>query len=322
MEREKAKVKNSSPNKIVVGLCTYHRNELLDGALESASRLELPPNVEVEFILVDNDPNGGAKPTFDYYADIFPFKSHYFIEPNQGLVYVRNRVLDEAIKLGATEIAFFDDDEIVASNWLRAYWEVYSKTFTSGCGGSVYRLLPLNHDPILEKFWGGSFSLYEDGENCLFLTHNCFFSADIVKPDGLGLRFDPFFNQIGGEDAKFVLEAASHGLIFNFVKEAIVIERFPEKRATFSYLLKRHFDGGGLIPLAMRRLGRFHIRGCVRSIFCCLLRTVLIPVSLCFGRFQFWKNLVLLSAALGEVLTTFGYSHKYYKPSNYIPASS
>jgi len=106
IEKGKARAKKSSSNKIVIGLCTYYRNELLDGALESLSRIDLPTDVEVECVLVDNDPEGGARPVFEYYADAFPFKAHYFVEQKQGLVCARNRVLDEALKLGATEIAF------------------------------------------------------------------------------------------------------------------------------------------------------------------------------------------------------------------------
>ncbi|MDR0715770.1 MAG: glycosyltransferase family 2 protein [Puniceicoccales bacterium] len=304
----KAKPERSSSGKIVIGLCTYHRNELLDGALESLSRIELPSEVGVEFVLVDNDGDGGARPIFEYYVDEFPFKSYYFVEPNQGLVCARNRVLDEALKLGATEIAFFDDDEIVTPDWLKALWNVYSKSSIFGCGGQVYRLLPIKHDPLLEKFWPNC------AQEKLMSTNNCLFSADLVRPDGFALRFDPSLNQVGGEDSKLVLEALERGAIFGFVKDAVAVERFTEQRATFSYLLKRFFGCGGFALTVIPKMGKSRVCYVLKSIFSCLWRTAFIPISLCCGRFQFWKNLTKLTKSLGTVAACFGFIYKYYKP--------
>jgi succinoglycan biosynthesis protein ExoM len=304
--------RTNSSGKIAIGLCTYHRNELLGGALESLSRINLPPEVAVEFILVDNDPAGGARQVFEAHADDFSFKSHYFIEPNQGLVCARNRVLEEALGIGATEIAFFDDDEVVVENWLMALWDVYSKSFVSGVGGPVYRLLPIGHSALLEKFWPNFIN--HEMEMCQISMGNCLFSANLVSKDGFNLRFDPFFNQIGGEDGRFSLEAFTMGATFDFAKEAIAVERFTEERATFSYLLKRHFGSGSFGPLMMRRFGTagYIKRYLLPNVLSCVCRTLFIPFSPCFGKFQFWKNLVKLMDAAGVVVGCFGYKYKYY----------
>ncbi|MDR2436287.1 MAG: glycosyltransferase family 2 protein [Puniceicoccales bacterium] len=307
-------LKTTHSNKIVIGLCTYHRNWLLGGALESLSRIDLPSEVTIEFVLVDNDPAGGAKPVFEAYVGDFPFGSHYFVEPNQGLAYARNRVLEEAIKLGATEIAFFDDDEIVTENWLTALWNSYLESPFGGVGGPAYRLLLPKHDVILEKFWR-NLSNRMRKDKYLISTNNCLFSANLVDKNGLNLRFDPFFNQIGGEDAKFALEACIGGAQFSFVKEAVVVERFTEERATFFYLFKRHFGGGSLPPLIIWRLGMARSkRRILLCILSCMWRTAFIPLSLCFGKFQFWKNLFYLAEATGCLVGHFGFSYRYYKP--------
>jgi glycosyltransferase involved in cell wall biosynthesis len=121
MEKERAREERNSSNKIVIGLCTYYGNELLDDALKSLSRIDLPADVEVWFVLVYNDPDGRARRVFKYYADICPFNARYFVEPNEGMVCARNGGLEEARKLGATEIAVFHDDEIIVANWLAAF---------------------------------------------------------------------------------------------------------------------------------------------------------------------------------------------------------
>jgi succinoglycan biosynthesis protein ExoM len=311
MVRKKAELGTISSSKIAIGLCTYHRNEFLDGALDSLSRIDLPDGVAVEFVLIDNDYSGGARAVFDTWADAMPFKSHYFVEPNQGLVYARNRVIEEAISLGATEIAFFDDDEIVLSNWLTALWSTYTTLAVAGVRGQVYRLLPIKHDPLLEKFWPNA-AAHNFGEGCLILTGNCLFSSNLVESNGLNLRFDQFFNQIGGEDSKFAVDAAVRGAKFAFANEAVAIERFTEERATFSYLLKRYFGGGNLNFFIKCRPGIGVGKCLLLQAISIPWRTAFIPFSLCFGRFQFWHNILKLAASAGMLAGYFGYKYKHY----------
>jgi hypothetical protein len=73
--------------------------------LESTCRIDLPPEVEIEFVLLDNDPAGVAREVFEAYANAFPFQSHYFVESNQRLVCTHHCVVEDALSLGATEVA-------------------------------------------------------------------------------------------------------------------------------------------------------------------------------------------------------------------------
>ncbi len=305
--------------KIVIGLCTFHRNHSLDSALESLSRINLPEDVNVEFILVDNDKNGGAQKVFQYYQDILPFKSHYFIEYHQGVVHARNRVIEEALKLEATEIASFDDDEILSPQWLTALWNFYKKSFCAGVGGPMYRLLPPDTNQILLRFWK-NFQRYNTGDSLAIIsTNNCLFSTDLVHPNKMNLRFDEFFNQIGGEDAKFAIDAIRCGARFGFVQEAISIERFSKQRATFRYLLKRQFGSGSLLPLILRRLyQKKYLSYLLPNIIKLVAHIVFIPFSILFGRYQFWNNLVKLSKAAGTIIGCFGKSYKHYTLKNIL----
>ncbi|MDR1891094.1 MAG: glycosyltransferase, partial [Puniceicoccales bacterium] len=72
-------------DKIVIGLCTFNRHEPLKEALDSLSQIYIPERTDVEFVLVDNDENAGAKYIFDAYAPDMPFPCHYFVEANRGL---------------------------------------------------------------------------------------------------------------------------------------------------------------------------------------------------------------------------------------------
>lgn len=253
MEKQSRKTRKIPQNrKIVIGICTFHRNHFLDGTLESLSRMDLPEDATVELVLVDNDKDGGARELFEDYREILPFSSHYVIEPRQGIAYARNRILDEALGLNATEIAMVDDDEIVSQQWLTALWDFYKDSFFAGVSGPMYRLLPPGTDETLLRFWK-NYQPYAPGQERVLYCNNCLFSTNIVRPDKMNIRFDTFFNQIGGEDAMFTISAALKGAKFVHVAEAITIERFPESRATFSYMIKRHLGSGGVLPLIRKR---------------------------------------------------------------------
>lgn len=305
--------------KIVVGVCTFHRNQLLDGTLESLSRMNLPEDATVELVVVDNDENGGARTIFEDYQGIFPFESHYVIEPHQGIVHARNRVIEEALKLNATEIAYVDDDEIVSQQWLTALWEFYTNSFHTGACGPMYRLLPPGTDEVLLKFWP-NFRERERGDECMLSTNNCLFSTNVVRPDKMNMRFDEFFNQIGGEDGAFALVAMRKGAHFAYVPEAITIERFTKKRATFKYLLKRHFGSGSLVPLLFSKILGINAyrRFLLPAILKLVWRAFLAPFSILFGRFQFWNNLTKLSTAAGQIIGCFGKSYKHYTTKNIL----
>lgn len=316
MEKAKNKHVTNCSSKIVIGLCTFHRNDLLDGALESLSRIDLPSDVNIEFVLVDNDEKGNAKPIFDGYQNILPFKSYYFIESRQGIVYARNRVLEEALKLDATEIAFFDDDEIVSQEWLISLWNFYKKSSFIGVGGPVYRLFPSNTDKVLLKFWPNT-TKHKTKSKFLIATGNCLFSTNLIRADGLNLRYDEFFNQIGGEDGKFAMDALQTGGTFAFVKEAIAIERFTKERATFRYLFKRHFGGANLVPLILRKFNsKKYLTFIAPNIFSCIWRIIFIPFFIFGGKFHFLNNLLKITQSIGTLAGFCGYSYKYYKPYN------
>ncbi len=311
-KNKQSTIKHSN-KKIVVGLCTFHRNDLLDGAIESLSRNDLPDDASVEFVLVDNDTNGGAKEIFDYWHNALPFKSHYFIEPRQGIVHARNRVLEEALKLGATEIALFDDDEIVSQQWLCSLWNYYKNAFVICVGGPMYRLLPADTNKTLIKIWSVDTN-HNTGDPYIFSTNNCLLSSELVRPDKMNLRFDEFFNHLGGEDSKFALDTIHQKCLgVAFVKEAVSVERFTKQRATFKYLLKRYFGSGNLVPIIFYRS---HMQqspfSLIRSILKFIKYGTFIPFAILFGKYRFWMTLAKAAQSAGLIMGFFHKGYEYY----------
>ncbi|MDR1433161.1 MAG: glycosyltransferase family 2 protein [Puniceicoccales bacterium] len=297
--------------KVVVGLCTFNRHEQLKEAMDSLSRVTVPALAAVEFVLVDNDESGGAKYIFDAYAPDMPFGCHYFIEKNRGLAHVRNRIVEEALALGATEIAMFDDDEIVVDWWLTELCEAYKQSGADGVVGTVYRLLPIESSELVKKFWTGC---KLDGNFVPYLmgTNNCLFSTRLVRRDGMNLRFDNSFNFSGREDLVLSFDALKKGAKFATAPEAIVIEKFTKERSTFGYLFGRWFDNG-LSDVKVAKHYGFGIAGrTAREILAIFLKfCIALPLAI-FHRKKCVAMALQIASSCGWICGLFGKSADYY----------
>ena len=81
--------------------------------------MKKPENIKIDLLVVDNDKNASA------YDVASAFNAIYFVEEQRGIAKARNKVLKEAIKLGASHIAMFDDDGLLDENWLINHIDFY-----------------------------------------------------------------------------------------------------------------------------------------------------------------------------------------------------
>ncbi|MDR1528219.1 MAG: glycosyltransferase family 2 protein [Puniceicoccales bacterium] len=300
-----------SNDRIVIGLCTFNRHEPLKEALDSLSQIDIPEKAEVEFILVDNNENGGAKYIFDAYALDMPFKCHYFVEKNRGLANVRNRVIEEALKLRATAIAMFDDDEIVAQEWLVELYKAFKESESDGVAGTVYRLLPMDSSNLAKKLWPNS----KESTNIsvkLLPTNNCLFSINLVDSRGGNIRFNNAFNFSGREDLVFSFDALFQGAKFTSAPHAIVIEKFSKARSTFKYLLKRWFDTGITDVMVARHYSFGMGKRTLKEILNIMWRCLTLPFLLLGGARPPAIAILYVTASLGWLCGLFGKKTNYY----------
>jgi hypothetical protein len=73
-------------------------------------------------------------------------------------------------------------------------------------------------------------------------TNNVMFKTSLITTQGL--RFDPFYNFIGGEDFDFFERSGKLDNTHVWVAEAVVFETIPEERNSLRYLFYRHYSGG------------------------------------------------------------------------------
>jgi glycosyltransferase involved in cell wall biosynthesis len=96
-------------------VCTRNRAEKLSQALEALLTLHLPPQVQVEFIVVDNGSTDKTQQVLALAEKMFEGRLRRVAAPTPGLGHARNVGLAES---QGSILAFVDDDVIPRQDWL------------------------------------------------------------------------------------------------------------------------------------------------------------------------------------------------------------
>ena len=99
--------------KIGIGLITRRRPEMLSQALGAFLQMDVPEDAALTFIIVENDETPRCKSVIDEFAAQTSWPVRYDLEPQRGMPYARNRVLDMATAEGCVFLTFVDDDNLV-----------------------------------------------------------------------------------------------------------------------------------------------------------------------------------------------------------------
>jgi len=221
---------------IAVCVPTFRRNVLLAECLASLTGLRIPGGFRLLLIVADNDADGGAKSVCAASGAALSWPAEYVVEPRRGLAAVRNRLLDEAARAGADWIAFLDDDERPDPAWLEQHMAALARFNAAVSSGPVVQPQTPGSAERLAR------SGRETGSVPRYVAcNNVVFSSRLVTAQGL--RFDPRFDFLGGEDFDFFEASARAGNAHAWSAEALVYESVPPERATARYLFFRHFSG-------------------------------------------------------------------------------
>lgn len=229
-----------------VDLCvvTFRRPASLEALLRSFERLQGGGPFRV--VVVDNDPEGSARPVVEAFAQRVAYEVVYDVEPGRGISSARNRALQN---VASRFFAFVDDDEIVEPGWA-----VAMRGAISHFGADVvFGMVRERHPDGTARWLDGRELQYLLGGR---LTHPTGEWADRGATNNVWARttmlgdprekFDPAFNLTGGGDTEFFHRLHLRGARMIWCGEAAVVEEIPEERVTLQWLLRRAFrDGEG-----------------------------------------------------------------------------
>lgn len=246
----------NQPVRLALCIATYRRPDGLRALLKSIDQLDCAPiKADLHLIVVDNCPDAPAAASQDAVQLLSKWPVTYLHETRRGIVMARNRCLD-AVPPNADLIGFLDDDETVSPQWLQAMLATCQQTGATAVQGPVipnYETRPPDWIDALDVFRLGPF---EQGQALNFAaTNNAVVQAAFVRTHHL--RFNPIFNQTGGEDEEFFGRLRRLGGHIHAAAQAIVIDAVPQGRMTLRWFLRRQFRMGNTLG----RIARLHTRG-------------------------------------------------------------
>src|SRR6266852_2150668 len=100
---------------VTVCICTYRRPDPLRRLLVALGEQQTRGRFSYSIVVADNDRCESAREVVARFAAESPVAVTYCVEPEQNIALARNRALMDA---GGDFVAFIDDDEFPADDWL------------------------------------------------------------------------------------------------------------------------------------------------------------------------------------------------------------
>lgn len=230
----------SAPERLVsILMCTYRRPQVAE-ALRSILAQEPPPGVALELVVADNDAEPSGRAAVAAATADAPFRVTYVHAPKGNISIARNACLDQAT---GDLVAFVDDDEIAAPDWIAKLVERRDATAADGIFGPALARYPETApDWMREQDHHSNVPVPRDG--AVRTGHTC--NALIVwkgRP-WAGERFDLARGVSGGEDTEFFFRLARLGARYEMTLEAKVWEPVESSRLSYAWIRRRKFRMG------------------------------------------------------------------------------
>jgi len=112
----------TSAVRTTVAICTWNRSSLLRRTLEEMTRLRIPPEVEWELLVVNNNSTDDTDQVVESFSDRLPLRLLH--EPSPGKSHALNHAVREA---SGEYILFTDDDVLVDEEWIAGYARAFRR---------------------------------------------------------------------------------------------------------------------------------------------------------------------------------------------------
>jgi len=284
---------------ISVCICTFKRTELLKRLLERLATQETAGLFTFSAVVADNDSAGTAQPIVAAFSADNSLQVIYCLEPQQNIALARNAALRHA---KGDFIAFIDDDEFPAKDWLRNLYQTCVKHDVAGVLGPVKP--HFENDPPRWVDKGKFFErpTYGSGHEMDWTesrSGNVLFRKGILTNSEI--PFDSEFDT-AGEDVDFFRRMTERGHRFIWCNEAVVYEEVPSSRCSRSYLLKRALLRGSNFP----KHSAHRLANAARSLVAVPCYTLALPVLALFGEHLFLRYLIKLFDHSSRLLAYLG----------------
>ena len=226
---------------LVVAVCTYRRNGPLRTLLEALERQAASVDrVRVGVSIVDDSPEGMARPVLDAFADRFVGGLRYANPASGNISTARNTAIETSLDMGADWIMFIDDDCLPSERWIAEMLAMQERTDADLVTGPVDDVAhPSAPDWLTEQPFLNVIEKYVDGEEPPYgTTANVLIRGEWLQkhPE---VRFRIELGELGGEDMVWFEAARVAGISHRYALSAPVLEQVPPERSSFVYQLRK-----------------------------------------------------------------------------------
>lgn len=283
---------------ISVCICTFRRPQLLGRLLNELAAQETGGLFTYSIVVADNDRLRSAEAVVSSFAATSEIAIQYCVEPQQSIALARNRAVRNA---AGDYMAFIDDDEYPARDWLRTLFRACNEYGVDGVLGPVK---PLFGEGVPQWIVKGRFydrPCYQTG---VVLAHGQTRTGNVLLRGGVLRETDSLFQPQfrAGEDVDFFRRAIERGRVFIWCNEAVVYEAVPPARWKRLYLLKKALLRGACAALRPT-VGASDI---AKSIAALPIYGLALPLAALLGQDKFMDLLVRLCDHLGKLLALVG----------------
>lgn len=250
----------------VVCCVTRNNAQMLRDTLLSLSKIMLPTNTAVSFVVVENDVE--KKSGFvleDAAPKLLGGSVVHILEPQIGIAQARNTAVRTALDIGADVVLFIDDDETITENWLdRMLCEYRSGRAMLIGGPTMPRFIGKSNSFVESLVRAGSIAqharfirkikkklvLHQEDQAPVF-TKNWLADADVFRNHSI--YFDTSIVDDSGHDIQFFNDVVSAGLPTGWCLDAFVFKRVPTERTSLRHQFKSGLEQAKIAMHAKRR---------------------------------------------------------------------
>ncbi|HTV47115.1 MAG TPA: glycosyltransferase [Phycisphaerae bacterium] len=294
---------------VTIAIPTHQRAKLLSRTLESLSHLTIPPDCQVELLVIANACTDDTERVFRENAPKLPFKTRFMHDHISGLSRARNKAIQET---SGDLLVFLDDDVWVDRDLLVNLLADMDATEADVVMGKV----ELDWQEVAKPIWfssviGGLLSQVELGENLLQLSEPMGAGCNMAIRTSLFGAIGTFNECIGrsgagllnGEDTDFLQRALDTGANVVYSPRVSLKHWVAPHRLHLRYLCHVAFGAGYVEMFSMPHLSLFWTLDKLtvksgRAVF----RTLRAAFSLCCGNTAASRKYFIGAAtAAGEV---------------------
>jgi glycosyltransferase involved in cell wall biosynthesis len=291
---------NQPRHEISICICTFRRPALLARLLGELQAQRDDELYALRVIVADNDDARSALPVVESAKPGLGLPVEYVHEPERNIALARNAAVAKA---SGDLVAFIDDDEFPAGDWLPSLVRCLDRMDVDGVLG-----------PVRPHFEGDAPAwLVKSGlcERPAPATGTVIGPRDMRTGNALVKRalfledespFDPAYGTIGGSDVIFFERMVARGRTFRWCNEGAVYESVSGERLTGSYYVRRALARG----LGNSKRAALLSLPTLKSLAAFLVYTPLLPVMFVAGKHVFMKWLIRDCDHLGRLLGLAG----------------